>query len=182
MHKADLKWASEVLSSATSTVPGTLDLDLRIHVSGASGLVPTLGPTLSPLSGHDSEEKMQASPISPIDKNGSMYTPTKGSRADIAAVVEEVSTQGGHSSRDIEVFRTRYGRPDIPVIIREEIEASAGPVSVNGKSLDVIHVQRSHVLSMRSFPIDKGCPCHFTFWSCWSLCNPAWRCTSVHVH
>ncbi|KIM25520.1 hypothetical protein M408DRAFT_315075 [Serendipita vermifera MAFF 305830] len=119
-NSADLKWASEVITSAANNVPGTLDLDLRIHVTGAGGLVPTLG--------HGSEERMPITPTSPVEKSGS----TKGSHAEIAHI-EEVSTQGGHSTltRDTSVYKTRFGRPNIPAMIREEIEASTGPVSVN---------------------------------------------------
>jgi hypothetical protein len=100
-------------------------LDLRIHVSRAGGSVPALS--------HDSEEKLGQSLVSPTEKQGSVYTAAKESRPDITAV-EEVSTQGGHSTplRHASLF-TRLGRPDIPAIIREEIEASKGPISVNGK-------------------------------------------------
>jgi hypothetical protein len=108
-------------------------LDIRIHVSRTSKLIQVLS--------DDSEETLGRSVVSPEEKQGSFYTPAKESRPDITAFVEEVSTQGGHSTppRDASLF-TRLGRPDIPSIIREEIEASKGPVSVNGKFFTGMYV------------------------------------------
>jgi hypothetical protein len=125
MRLADLGWASEVLSAA-ATNAGTIDLDLRIHVSRTSGLVPALG--------DDSEDMLGPSAAAPTEKQGTFYATAKESHPSINAVVEELSTQGGHSTppRHASLF-TRLGRPDIPAIIREEIEASKGPISVNGK-------------------------------------------------
>jgi hypothetical protein len=128
MCLADLGWASEVLSAAATNL-GNIDLDLRIHVSRTSGLAPALG--------DDSER----SAVPPTEKQGTFYPTAKESRPDITTFVEEVSTQGGHSTppRHASLF-TRLGRPDIPAIIREEIEASKGPISVNGKNFTAMYV------------------------------------------
>ncbi|KAG8760253.1 hypothetical protein FRC14_003551, partial [Serendipita sp. 396] len=124
----DLGWASEVLTMVNQTLTPTLSLDLRIHVTRASGLVPSL------------ESEKQAtdpmSPMSPISEKG-LDSPIKGSRTDVMiSTIEDGSTQGGHSmSKVVKTghgsLKTRIGRPDLSAIIQEEIQASSGPVSVN---------------------------------------------------
>jgi hypothetical protein len=108
---ADLKWASDALSAACINVPSTLQLDIRLYVSRAVGLVPTLAHSL-------------------VD---SLHTSAKGLPSDISTTVEELSTQGHITHSRREHLRVQIGRPDIPVIIQEEIAASTGPISINGE-------------------------------------------------
>jgi ferric-chelate reductase len=108
---ADLEWASDVLAAACVKAPSTLQLDIRLHVSRAAGPVSTL--------------------VQSVD--GSLHTSVKGSRADMSATVEELSTQGHTMTDKEEHLRVHTGRPDVAVIIQEEIVASTGPVSIIGE-------------------------------------------------
>ncbi|PVF96481.1 hypothetical protein CPB86DRAFT_507131 [Serendipita vermifera] len=119
----DLKWASDVLAVAAATAPTTLDLDLRVHVTRANGIVPSLNEL--------TEEKAPVTPISPTSKEG-FDTPKKESRTDVLAINEDRSSQGGSHSPIRSAFATHFGRPNIPEIIQKAIEESSGPVSING--------------------------------------------------
>jgi hypothetical protein len=51
----------------------------------------------------------------------------------MSITVEELSTQGHTMTEKREHLKIHTGRPDIPVIIQEEIVASTGPVSIIGE-------------------------------------------------
>jgi hypothetical protein len=108
---ADLKWASDVLGAACVNAPSTLQLDIRLHVSRTVGPAPTLA--------HSGDE--------------SLHTSAKGSRADMSITVEELSTQSHMMSSKRGHLKVHVGRPDLPVIIQEEIATSTGPVSIVGE-------------------------------------------------
>ncbi|KAG8829329.1 hypothetical protein FRC17_006752 [Serendipita sp. 399] len=128
----DLGWASGVLTLASNNASPTLSLDLRIHVTRASGLVPSLESTAD-------EKQIGGEPMSPLSPSSEkgLDSPAKDSRTDVMiTAIEEGSTQGGHSMSKVMKsvsgnFKTRIGRPDLSGIIQEEIQASSGPVSVN---------------------------------------------------
>lgn len=129
----DLRWASEAIATATHNAPSTLNLDLRIHVSRANPLVPSL--SMSGLK-KDVSGSGPLSPISPTEKSPiekDTGSPIKGSsRAEIiTTLAEDASTHEGHLAAATSHLKTLVGRPDISSIIQEEIQASTGPVSVN---------------------------------------------------
>jgi hypothetical protein len=123
----DLKWASDILTTAAANAPSTLDLDLRVHVTRANGLVPSL----NELTEEKVEEKAPVTPTSPNSKEG-FDTPMKESRTDVLSTGEDRLSQGGSDSPTRSAFTTNFGRPNIPEIIQKEIEESSGPISVNG--------------------------------------------------
>lgn len=179
----DLKWASDVLSVACTDAPSSLHLDIRLHVTRAKGLVPTLGhnsdeksPVNSPIEPVSPIDKFE--PLSPTEKNDSLHTSIKGSRADMTTTVEEVSTQEGHvTPSGREHLKVHIGRPDIPAIIQEEIVSSTGPVSVNGKWLNNDPILDINILihsSLWTFASHEGRPSFFAIWSRWPFRSTPW--------
>ena len=107
-----MNWIAPELREAVKDVPGALWLDIRIHITRANDLVPSLHINGSPSSNNDmgvEKTEESAQPIdSTITKDGPV-SPTEGER--------------------IKIY---LGRPDLAALVKEEVESAIGPVTVNG--------------------------------------------------
>jgi hypothetical protein len=128
LHAEHLDWISHSLIEALAMAPQGLKIDLRLHVTaapelaGAARLEHTLA--LSPSSTTD--EKSEAPAEKSRRSSQSAGSPTGPGRG------------AAHG------LRATAGRPDVFGILREAIDTSGGPVSVDGKrSFSLVWNRRS---------------------------------------
>jgi len=106
----DVKWAYDDIQAALKNLPPKLSIDVRIHITRTSTLVPAA----------DAGDDAMA-----MDKRGlSLYPVVSGPSKVIAEVVPALPVDGIHDC---------LGRADLLALVREEVESAEGPVSVNGQ-------------------------------------------------
>lgn len=102
-NPAHLKWASKTLSEALARATPALTVEPRIYITGKGNSMPSDVPTL------------------PTDR---------------ASVSSSLEKEDISATSDLPVFSSLslvHGRPNIKKVLDEEIEASFGPVSVDGE-------------------------------------------------
>lgn len=116
----------DVIDTAQASAQGILNLDVRVHVSRseADGHIPSLRNsvevTTSPISLGD-KEKTESS-----DKTSGLNVRVEKTSGTSSPLYVTPTTAG---------INTYSGRPDLPAIVNEEIQASKGPVAVVGQWL-----------------------------------------------
>jgi hypothetical protein len=115
-----LDWISKSLADALAAAPPSLNIDLRLHVTGASA--PTVALRLD-----------KATPSRP---SSSYDFWIEKARVSVTALAFSEIVQA--SAPVAPVLR---GRPDIGAILREAMDGAAGPVSVDGECsfVDALH-------------------------------------------
>jgi len=102
LASAHLQWISGALASALSTAPSSLQVDVRIYVTGGN------------------------SPSPPRSVAHSKDAPES------AVSVDEKDKEAAEGSNPSAEFSTTLGRPDLLKLLRKEVDIATGPVSVDG--------------------------------------------------
>ncbi|KAG2151488.1 ferric reductase NAD binding domain-containing protein [Suillus clintonianus] len=106
-----IHWIDEALVRALRLAPSSLSISIHIHVTGAAAPVDTL----SQSHGQNNDAK-----------------PVRDSRSDIAELQDGKAVEITNNSLFVmESVKLANGRPDLPAILRDEVKAATGRMSVS---------------------------------------------------
>ncbi|KAH7890610.1 ferric reductase NAD binding domain-containing protein [Phlebopus sp. FC_14] len=114
-----MHWIDDMLIRALQLAPPSLSISIRINVTGASG-------TIEPLPRLDRCGS---------EKDSDARVPDDGSLSEITDSELDNGRKSGEKSKDsllaLDFVKVENGRPDLPAMLREEVECTSGRMSVS---------------------------------------------------
>jgi ferric-chelate reductase len=116
MSSDHIRWIDETLIRALQTAPPSLSVSICIHVTGAPAATEV--------------------PLHSYGSNGDTKPVNDHFHSELVMLPDGKATEKNENSLiAMESVKLQNGRPDLPVILKDEVEMATGRMSVSGNSI-----------------------------------------------